>query len=113
MAYGKDARLALTIQTILPANRLVLPIEAITPLGLRQCPCPETYFWAGLGTTAEQLTCITLINRAESEFLGTTPFPTAPTTVIYVSHLRTVDHTSSMSKQGSRCAFHAPLVPQP
>jgi hypothetical protein len=113
MAYDDDARLALTTQTLLPANRLVAPIEAVTPLGSRQCSRSETFFWAGFVTTVGQPTFSPLIDRAESEFLGTTPWPTDPTIVIHVSRLRGIHHTRLMWKRGSRCASHAPLVSQP
>ena len=111
MAYGNDARLAPTTQTLHPANRLVSPIEAVTPLGPRHCSRSETSFRAGFVTAAVKLTFVS-IDRAKSEFLGTTPWSTDPTIVIDVSRLRNFHHTRLMSKQGSRCASHAPLVPQ-
>jgi hypothetical protein len=113
MAYDNDARLALTTQTLRPANRLVSPIEAVTPPGSRRCPRSETFFRAGLGPGAVQPTFISPIDLAESEFLGTTPWPMDPTIVISVSRVRSIHHTRLMSKRSSRCASHAPLVSQP
>jgi hypothetical protein len=112
MAYDDDARLAPTTQTLLPANRLVAPIETVTPLGSRQCSRSETFFSAGLVATAAQPTFTSPIDPAEFESLGTTPRPTDPT-VVYVSRLRSTHRTHLMSKRGSRCASHAPSVPQP
>ena len=112
MAYGHDARLALAIDTLLYANRLVSPIGAVTPLGLRQCSCSETFLCVGRVPTAAQLTFIALIDRVEPEFVGTVPWLTDPTIVIYVFRLRHINHTSLMSKRGSRYISLTPVKPQ-
>jgi hypothetical protein len=112
MAYGNDARLALATYTLLHANRLVSPIGPVIPPGFRQCSCSETPFGVGLVTTAVQLTFISLIDRAAPEFVGTVPWLTDPTIVIYVSRLRNINHTNLLSKRGSHCVSHAPVMPQ-
>jgi hypothetical protein len=112
MAYGNDARLALTTQTLLAAGRLASPIGAVTPLGLRRGSCAETFCCVGLVTTAVPLTFISLIDRAEPECVGTVPWLTDPTIVISVARLRNIHHTSLMLKRGSRCVSHAPVMPQ-
>jgi hypothetical protein len=112
MAYGNDARLALATYTLLHANPLVSPIGAVTPLGLRQCSYSETFLCVGLVTTAAQLTFISLIDRVEPEFVGTVPWLTDPTIVIYVFRLRNINHTSLMSKRGSRYVSPTPVKPQ-
>jgi hypothetical protein len=112
MAYGNDARPALASYALLHANRRVPSIGAVTPTGLRQCSCSETFLCVGLVTTAAQLTFISLIDRAEPEFVGSVPWLTDPTIVIYVFRLRNINHTSLMSKRASRCVSHAPVMPQ-
>jgi hypothetical protein len=112
MACGNDASLALTTYSSFPANSLVSPIGAFRPRGLRPCPRSETSFRVGLVTTAVQLTFISIIGRAALEFVGTVPWLTDPTIVIYVSRLRNMNHTSLMSKQGSRYLSHAPVMSQ-
>ncbi len=112
MACGNDASLALTPHSLLPANRLASPTGAVTPLGLRQSSCSETFFCVGLVTTAAQLTFISLIDQAAPEFLGTVPWLMDPTIVIHVFRLRNINHTSLMSKRGSCCVSHAPVMPQ-
>jgi hypothetical protein len=100
MACGNDARLALTTYCPLPANRFVSPIGTVRPRGLRPCPRSDTFFRVGLVTTAVQLTFISLINRAEPESLGTVPWLTDPTTVIYILRLHNANHTSIRSTAG-------------
>ena len=100
MAYGTNARLALTTHTFLHANRLVSPRGAITPLGFRQCSCSMTLLCGGLVTAAVQLTFSSLIDPAEPEFLRTVPWLPDQTIVIYVSRLRNANHTSFMSTAG-------------
>jgi hypothetical protein len=111
MAYGNDARLALATYTLLHANRLVSPIGPVIAPGFRQCSCSETPFGVGLVTTAVQLKFISLTDRAELEFVGTVPWLTDPTIVIYVFRLRHINHTSLMSKRGSRYISHACEAP--
>jgi hypothetical protein len=113
MACGNDASLALTTHRLLPADRLGSPIEAVTPLSLRQCSCSETFFCVGLVTTAVQLTFISLIDRAEPEVVGTAPWLTEPMIVISVSRSGNVNHTNLMSKRSSRRTSYAPLGPSP
>jgi hypothetical protein len=88
MAYGNDARLALTTYTLLHANRLVSSIGAVILPGFRQCSCSEMLFRVRLVTTAVQLTFISLTDPAEPKSLGTVPWLPDRTIVIYVSHLR-------------------------
>ena len=111
MASSIDASQALATHSLLPANRLASPIGAVTPLNLRQCSCSVTFFCVGLVTTVVQLTFISLINRAEPQFVGTAPRLTDPTIVIYVSRLRNINHTNLMSKRSGRYTSHAPLDP--
>jgi phosphoribulokinase len=58
-----------------------------------------------------QLTCISLIDRAAPEFVGTMPWLTDPMIVIYVSRLRNINHTNLMSMRSGRYTSHAPLDP--
>jgi hypothetical protein len=109
MACGNDARLTLTTYCPLPANRFVSPIEAVRPRGLRPCPRSDAFFRVGLVTTAVQLTFISLISRAEPEFLGTVPWLTDPTTVIYILRLHNANHTSIRSTAGVAIA-HLPCL---
>jgi phosphoribulokinase len=111
MACGNDASLALSTHRLLPADRLGSPIEAVTPLSLRQSFCSETFSCVGLVTTAVQLTCISLIDSVEPEFVGTAPWLTDPMIVIYVSRLRNINHTNMMSMRSGRYTSHAPLDP--
>jgi hypothetical protein len=113
MACGNDASLVLTTHRLLPADRLGSPIGAVTPPSLRQCSCSETFVCVGLVTTAVQPTFISLIDRAEPEFVGTAPWLTDPMIVISVSRLGNVNHTNLWSKRHSRYTSHAPLGPSP
>jgi hypothetical protein len=115
MTYGNNARLALTTHTFLHANGLVSPIGDVTPLGFRQCSGSETPFHVGLFKTAVQLTFTSLIDPAEPEFLGTVPWLPDRTivTYVFVFRLRAIPTTQALCRQQrSRCASHAPLVPQ-
>jgi hypothetical protein len=113
MPYGNDARLALTTHTFLHANGLASPIGAVTPLNFRQCSGSDTPFRVGLVRTAVRLTFTSLINLPEPEFLGTVPWLPDWTIVIYVFRLRAMPTTQALCRQRrSRCASHAPLVPQ-
>jgi hypothetical protein len=113
MAYGNDAWLALTTHTLLRANRLASPIEAVTAPGFRQYSCSETPFGGDLVTTAVQHTLTSLIDPADAGFLGTVRWLPDRTIIAYVSRLHAMPTTQALCRQrDSHCTSHAPLVPQ-
>jgi hypothetical protein len=113
MAYGNDARLALTTHCLLPAKRLMSPIGAVTPPGLQQCSCSETCCAVHPVTSVVQPACSALFDQADPDFLGTVPCLTDPTIGMRVFAVRNSHHTNLISKRRSRRESDAPAIPQP